>query len=86
MQSSPKKKAIQNRIDDLEDEVAKACEYLQTGTNTHWHGFRPFFKEKVRDGKMLPPYKDWVKNVFIPSRERALRKAEKLIDRIESNE
>lgn len=26
---------------------------------------------------MAPPHKDWIKNVFIPNREKAIRKAEK---------
>jgi hypothetical protein len=86
MQSTLKKKTILNRINDLEVEIAKAREYLQTGAHAHWHGFRPLFKKKVKDGITLPPHKDWVKNVFIPSRERAIRKAEKLIDRLESIE
>jgi len=86
MRSDLKKKEMLNRINDLEEQIAKARDYLQTGTHAHWNGFRPLFREKVKDGKMLPPHKDWVKNVFIPSRERALRKAEKLIERLESNE
>ena len=86
MRSDLKKKEILNRINDLEEQIAKAREYLQTGAHAHWNGFRPLFREKVKDGKILPPHKDWVKHVFIPSRERALRKAEKLIERLESNE
>lgn len=86
MRSDLKKKKILKRISDIEERIAKANEYLQTGANAHWHGFKPFFKEKVRGGKILPPHKDWVKNVFIPNSERALRKAEKLIDRLESIE
>ena len=86
MRSDLKKKEILNRINDLEEQIAKAREYLQTGAHAHWHGFRPLFRERVKDGKILPPHKDWVKNVFIPSRERALRKAEKIIERFESNE
>jgi len=86
MRSDLKKKEILKRISDIEEGMAKAREYLQTGAHAHWHGFKPFFKEKGRDGKILPPHKDWVKNVFIPNSERALRKAEKLIDRLESIE
>jgi hypothetical protein len=78
-----KKKAVLDRIKSLEDDIAKAREYLETGAHAHWHGFRPLFNDKVRDGELLPPHKDWVKNVFLPSRERALRKAEKLLDRLE---
>jgi hypothetical protein len=38
------------------------------------------FVTKTRDGKALPPHRDWVKNVFLPNRERALRKAERLLE------
>ena len=83
MRPNPKKKAVLDRIKSLEDDIAKAREYLETGTHGHWHGFRPLFNHKVRDGEQLPPHKDWVKNVFLPSRERALQKAEKLLDKLQ---
>ena len=83
MPTSPKKNAILNRVNSLEDEIFKAQEYLETGAHEQWQGFRPIFRHKIIDGKILPPHKDWVKNVFLPSRERALRKAEKLLDRFE---
>jgi len=86
MRSNLKKKEILNRISELEEGIDKAREYLQSGAHASWQGFKPFFKEKIRDGNILPPHKDWVKNVFIPSHEKALIKAEKLIDRLESNE
>jgi len=79
---NPKKKAVLDRIKDLEDAIMKAREYLEIGAHADWHGFRPIFKGKTRDGEKLPPHKDWVKNVFLPSRERALRKAEELLDRL----
>ncbi len=77
------KNDILKRIKGIEDDIAKAHEYLKTDAHAHWHKFRPFFKEKVKDGEILPPHKDWVQNVFIPGREKALRKAEYLIDRLE---
>jgi hypothetical protein len=83
MTSNPKKKAVLDRIKSLEDDITKAREYLETGAHAHWHGFRPLFKDKARDGELLPPHKDWVKNVFLASRERALRRAAKLLDRLE---
>lgn len=83
MRPNPKKKAVLDRIKGLEGDIAKAREYLETGAHAHWHGFRPLFKDRVRDGELLPPHKDWVKNVFLPSRERALQKAEKLLDGLE---
>ena len=43
----------------------------------------PLFVNKVKDGKELPPHKDWVKNVFLPRKEKALRRAEKTVERLE---
>lgn len=77
-----KKKAILDRIKHLEEAIAKGHEYLESGEHAHWHGFRPLFVPKVRDGKTLPPHRDWVKNVFIPMQERALRKAEKTLEKL----
>lgn len=37
------------------------------------------FALKFRNGEELPPHKDWVKNVFLPHKEKALRRAEKVI-------
>ncbi|HUU11644.1 MAG TPA: hypothetical protein VM431_14045 [Phycisphaerae bacterium] len=76
-----KKKAILDRIKHLEDAIAKGREYLESGKHAHWHGFRPWSVDKVRDGKTLPPHKDWVKNVFLPREERALKKAEKALEK-----
>ncbi len=86
MQSKLNKKAILDRIKIIEDELEKAHEYLQARAHADWHGFRALFNVKVRDGKVLPPHEDWVKNVFIPGREKAMRKAEKLLDKLEGNE
>lgn len=72
-----------DRIKRIEDTIEKAHEYLENGSHAHWHQFRPLFTHKVRDGKILPPHKDWVKNVFIPSRKSALRKAEILLEKMD---
>ena len=77
------KKAILDRIKHFEDAITKGHEYLETGKHAHWHGFRPLFVDKVRDGEILPPHKDWVKNVFLPMHEKALSKAEKLLERFD---
>jgi len=77
-----KKKAVLDRIRRLEDEIAKGREYLENGSHAHWHGFRPLFAAKVRDGKVLPPHKDWVKNVFLPRREEALKKGERALEKL----
>lgn len=81
--TNPKKKAILERIQGLEEAITKAQEYLESGTHSDWHGFRPLFKDKMQDGSVLPPHKDWVKNVFLPIQEKALEKAEKLLERFE---
>lgn len=78
-----KKKAVLERIKRLEEAIAKGREYLETGRHAGWRGFRPLFAAKKRDGRELPPHKDWVKNVFLPRRERALRHAEKVLERME---
>jgi hypothetical protein len=70
------------RIKLIEQAIAKAKEYLESGKNAEWTGFRPLFVYKVKDGKRLPPHKDWVKNVFLPRMEKALRRAEKLAERL----
>jgi hypothetical protein len=79
-----KQRAVLERIKRLEDEIAKAREYLETGAHAEWHGFRASFAVKVKDGTALPPHPDWVRNVFIPRRERALQQADKALERLES--
>lgn len=83
MSMNPKKKEIEERIQHLEAALEKAREYLENGSHAHWHGFRALFKNKIKDGKVSPPHKDWIRNVFIPSREKAVRKAEAILDRME---
>lgn len=77
-----KKKAVLDRIRHLEDAITKGQEYLENGSHADWHGFRPLFDDKVRDGKLLPPHKDWVKNVVLPRRKRALRMAQVALARL----
>jgi hypothetical protein len=81
MHVKPKATDIVDRIKKLEEAIAKGREYLESGAHADWHGFRPLFVDKIRDGKALPPHKDWVKNVFLPRREKALREAERLLER-----
>ncbi len=78
-----KTKAILDRIKRIEEAIVKAHEYLETGAHADWHGFRPLFSRKVKDGKTLPPHKDWVKNVFLPSKEKALSNAEKTLEKLD---
>ena len=78
-----KKIDIADRISSIESDLVKAREYLETCAHAEWHGFRALFNQKISDGKVAPPHKDWVKNVFIPNRQQALEKAEKLLDKFE---
>lgn len=80
-----KKQAVVARIKRLEDAINKANEYLESGKHANWNGFRPLFTSNKRDGKVLPPHRDWVKNVLLPRMEMALSRAEKVLERLESN-
>ena len=82
MQSTTaKRKAVLERIESLENAIAKAREYLASGEHAHWSGFRPLFVSKFRDGQELPPHKDWVRHVFLARSEKALRRAETVLQR-----
>lgn len=76
--SEAKKKAILERIESLEQATRKAREYLESGKHVNWIGFQPLFV-----GKPQPPHKDWVKNVFLARTEKALKRAEKLLERFD---
>jgi hypothetical protein len=65
-----KAKAVTQRIRSLEEAITKAHEYLESGKHANWRAFRPLFSGKTKDGKALPPHRDWVKNFFLPRRER----------------
>ena len=86
MLMNSKTKAIADRIRRLEEAIAKGREYLEHGVHADWQGFRPLFAVKVRDGKTLLPHKDWVKNVFLPRREKALRDAQKLVEKLSNRD
>ncbi len=77
---NPKIKIIFARIEHIEREIAKGREYLKSGKHADWHGFRPLFIDKVKNGRALPPHEDWVKNVFLPQHEKALGKTHKLLE------
>jgi hypothetical protein len=78
-----KRKAVLERIELLGQALVKGREYLETGKHADWSGFRPLFVNKLKDGKELPPHKDWVKNVFLARNEKELRYAEKLAERLD---
>ena len=77
-----KEKAILDRIEHLEDAITKAHEYLESGKHAHWHGFKPLFADKIKDGNVVPPHRDWVKNVFLPNKEKALRNNQRKLDKL----
>jgi hypothetical protein len=77
-----KDKAIVDRIAYLEDAITKAREYLETGAHAQWSGFRPLFYSKIKDGKELPPHRDWVKNVFLPRNQKALRENQRKLEKL----
>ena len=81
-QANAKKKSVLERIESIEEAIGRAKEYLESGKHGRWNGFRPLFMPKFKDGQRLPPHKDWVKNVFLPRKERALKYAEKVLERI----
>jgi hypothetical protein len=77
-----KRKAVLDSIELLGQAIRKAREYLESGKHANWNGFRPLFNRKLRDGKELPPHGDWVKNVFLPRKEKALSRAEKILQQL----
>jgi hypothetical protein len=79
-ETSAKRDALVKRIRGLEEAMARSREYLESGLHADWAGFRPVFARKKRDGKDLPPHKDWVRNVYLPRLERELSRAEKLLE------
>ena len=79
---SAKRKAVLDRIELIEQAIGRAKEYLESSKHAHWSGFRPLFVSKRKDGKELPPHKDWVKSVFLPRTEKALSRAEKILERL----
>ena len=81
-----KTNALKDRIFHLKKAISIANEYLENGSHAQWHGFEPLFSEKLKDGKGLPPHKDWVKNVFIPQNEKALKKAEMVLEKLSLEE
>ncbi|MBC7773333.1 MAG: hypothetical protein H7210_12620 [Pyrinomonadaceae bacterium] len=74
------------RIKSIEEAIAKSREYLASGKYADWAGFRPYFVTKFRDGKELPPHRDWVRNVYLPNSEKALSKAEDILEKLTEKE
>ena len=79
-QFSAKRKAVLERIESIEQAIGRARAYLDTGKHAHWSGFRPLFDAKFKNDKEVSPHKDWVKNVFLPRKQKALRHAGKVLE------
>ncbi|MCA9392869.1 MAG: hypothetical protein KC900_01590 [Candidatus Omnitrophica bacterium] len=79
-------KSVLARIRYLEESIQKGHEYLEYNMHADWNGFRALFTEKFRDGKALPPHKDWVKNVFIPRHEKTLKRAQDRLEKLEGKD
>jgi hypothetical protein len=77
-----KRKSIEARIGRIEAAIKLANDYLETGEHADWHGFRPLFVGKFKDGKPCPPHKDWVRNVFLSRCRRRLADAERALKRL----
>ena len=80
-----KRRAVLDRIESIEQAIARAREYLENGKHAHWSGFRPLFVHKLKDSKELPPHRAWIKNGFLPGIEKALKRAEKSLERLDSH-
>ncbi len=81
-----KKKAVVDRINGLAKAIAEARDYLESGKPENWQGSRALFDPKVRDGKILPPHRDWVKNFVLPRMEQALARAERVLEKVDQSE
>jgi len=77
-----KRKAVLDRIESLQEAIRRAREHLESGKHAYWHGFRPLFGRKAD----LPPHQDWVRNVFLRGAERALARAERVLERLGEQE
>lgn len=70
-----------------EEQLDLAYRYLETDEGSDLRIFRPLFSNKLNvSGNVLPPHKDWVKNVFIRRRENAILRLQKLLRRLEEME
>ena len=81
-----KRKAVADRIELIHEAIIKGREYLESGAHAEWSGFRAWFHRKKKDGKELPPHRDWVRNVFLRDMEKALVRAEKVLEKLRCTE
>jgi hypothetical protein len=83
MEFDSKRKAVCERIKHRQQAIVRAKEYLQSGKHANWQGFSPLFVDKIKDGEVQPPHRDWVKNVFLPNAEKRLKRDEKVLELLE---
>jgi len=74
--------AVLKSIDNINRDIRRAEEYLSGSALTTMRGLRPLSVRKRSGGKDLPPHKDWVRNVYLRGRKKALIYAEKLLERL----
>ena len=79
--------SVMGKIKWCEDQLKLAYRYLDTDEGSDLRIFRPLFTKKLdASGNALPPHKDWVKNVFIRRREKAIVRLQKRLRRLEDVE
>ncbi|MDT0594419.1 hypothetical protein [Glaciecola petra] len=83
MSNQYKIKEIERRLEKLQNYLLIAKGYLNDGSNAEWHGFRAFYSPREKNGKIEPPNKDWITNVFIPSKLKQIAKSEDQIESLE---
>ena len=83
MEFDSKRRAVRERITHLEQAIVRAKEYLEFGKHANWQGFSPLFVDKIKDGEVQPPHRDWVRNVFLPHAEKRLKRDEKILELLE---
>jgi hypothetical protein len=81
-----KRRWILSRIEALDAAVVRSREYLASGAHADWCWFQPLFTLKRRNGKQLPPHRDWVENHFLPQMEKGLHQAHKTLERLDQHE
>lgn len=81
-----KRKDVLDRIQWLEEAIDKARACLETGANATWAGFGPWLEPKVRDGKRMPPHRDWVRHVFLRRCEKSLARAKRILEKLDEKE
>jgi hypothetical protein len=80
-----KRRMILDRIASFEAQILRSREYLESGAHAEWTGLQPLITLKRRNGKQLPPHRDWVENFFLPMTEKRLHTWQKRLERLDSH-